>query len=128
LLQDSLGRILTDMAGYPSGGWDLSEFDTLSSWADALRKLEGSKSLQALIKKLFGLHLRFVDVTTAVEFEDDDDDDFSPSANVPPPVKTDSIHSRPARKGEGSQDLDSYENHPPVRSSFMSCSPVPLLI
>jgi hypothetical protein len=63
------------MAAFPSGSWDLADFETFSVWVDGLQKLEGFRSLNAVvIKNLYSPHIRFVEVTTPVEYEDDEDD------------------------------------------------------
>jgi hypothetical protein len=110
------------MSAFPAGSWDLSEFETFSVWADGLRKLEGSRSLNAVIKNLYSLHVRFVDVMTPVEYEDDDEDLPPPPTRAPPSSKGDTIHSRPVPKGGSSQLPESFANDPPVRNPFLAFS------
>jgi hypothetical protein len=110
------------MSAFPLGSWDLGEFETFSVWADGLRKLEGSRSLNVVIKNLYSLHVWFVDVTTPVEYEDDAEDLPAPPTRTPLSSKGDTIHSRPVPKAGSSQLSELFANDPLVRNSLLAFS------
>jgi hypothetical protein len=85
----------------------------------------GGRSLNAVIKNLYSLHVQFVDVTTPVEYEDDEEDLPAPPTCTPLSSKGDTIHSRPVPKAGSSQLPESFRMTPlcvtPFSPSPYSC-------
>ena len=68
--QDQLSHDLDEMAGYPSGGWDLDNYDQFYAWSLHLKKLPPTKSLRAVML-LLDMNARLERVLVQEEAEEE---------------------------------------------------------
>lgn len=87
-----MDQILVRMHNFPTGGWDIDDFEDLSDWAASLRELEPTKSLRTIRMELKRLSARIEDVATPAE----NDDDFTEDEDVPSGVVED--RSKPVKQ------------------------------
>jgi hypothetical protein len=87
------------MAKFPTGGWDLDDYDSFIGWAKELKLLDRTKALNEAIMKLFDFAARLEKLNTPLEL---DDNSSEGEAEVDLPATTSStsqalgtIRSRP---------------------------------
>ena len=87
------------MAGYPSGGWDLDNYDQFYAWSLHLKKLQPTKSLRDAVLLLLDMHARLERVLVPEEAEEESSEDYEPVSSaeswlallltIPRPLSTD---------------------------------------
>ena len=80
--QDQLNHDLDEMAGYPSGGWDLDNYDQFYAWTLHLKKLQPTRSLREAVLLLLDMHARLERVLVPEEAEEESSEDYEPVSSA----------------------------------------------
>jgi hypothetical protein len=119
-----MGSILDRMLAFPTGGWDIADFEDLNDWAKSIKEaLEPSKSLRKIVVALKGLSARIEVIAEPAEFEDEvsDGHDYdssskpATSAKVEPGTSSSVIH---VSRGKTPKEEKLVAQDPKVRLLF----------